>query len=83
MKRIEYYRCEICGADYKKKEYAISCETGHAIDGHLNIIHSRHTPDFSRYGFPEKIILEIKGKSGCLAEYDLLREGPMEEFDLG
>ena len=80
MKTIDSYKCEGCYSVYELEKDAISCEQSHRAQDVLSISSTKHRADFSRYGFPEKLILEITDYSGCLAEYEFVRECPVEEF---
>jgi hypothetical protein len=80
MKEVTCYQCSICKEVYSVKDVAISCEQTHTANEDLGIVDTVHRADFSRYGFPEKLTLERINHSGCLAEYEMVREGPVEEF---
>lgn len=80
MEKVECYRCDICESIYQDSDEAVSCEKTHSANDDLGIVDTVHRKEFSRYGFPETITLEIKNYSGCLAEYSFVREGPVEDF---
>jgi len=77
MKEVTYYQCELCEGIYETKEECESCELSHKKE--LEIIDMKFDQR-SSYGFPERIQVEIKEFSGCLAEYTRSKEGSCEEF---
>lgn len=66
MKKLEFYACEICGAQYLEKEACKRCETKHVRE--MRIVGSRYLPiSQDNSGMP--ITITLLGADGAHYTY--------------
>ena len=80
MKKVECYQCDLCETIFDDPEIAEACEKAHHADGKLRVIDMMFDKNSSERGFPHKILTDIEDRSGSAAEYQLVRDGSVEEF---
>lgn len=80
MKKVECYQCDVCEHIFYLKEDAKTCEVAHKTFDKLNIIDAKYKYDDSEYGYPYKLLVEIEGHSGSLANYIKEEDSCMENI---
>ena len=83
MEKVTCYKCSDCEELYETEEEAVECEGYHTGYEQLQIVDAKHlfiNPGTYEYGYPQHIRIEIKGKSGSMAQYSLKIQGAVEAF---
>jgi len=81
MKKVECFKCEQCNDIYETEGECKACEESHAGYDNLEVIECLHESQTSNYGYPERIRLVIKDRSGSMCEYLRVSEGSVEDFE--
>ena len=77
-KKVEAWKCNICGTAYFDEEITKKCEEIHALYENLEIAELREFQEESR--FPKIILVQDKTWSGRMAQYKLDYEDSVEGF---
>ena len=88
MTKVTMYMCAFCSEIYRKSSDQLNCEASHVSKENLEITdvdykNNSHYHDYSnwKHGYPNKLIIENNKKSGSAAEYKLVIEGSVEDFE--
>jgi len=75
--------CDLCEEVYQTLSDQLNCEASQTFKEDLEIVAAgyRNSNDYDGYGYPKKILIENKKKSGSAAEYLLFKEGSVEDFE--
>lgn len=76
MTEIPYYKCDICGEVYRRKEDAEACEKSHVdpVSVRALFLRDRRSFDDDFYGKPRIVIVKMSDDK----EYEYLYSGPVE-----